>query len=291
MFNTVRGWTRLVGLVIYILLVYLTVLLIFPWVNQRRRHRLIKSMAARLPWVLGIDVVIEGKVPRESSANDGINPQGAGYLVVANHIAFVDVFVLDMVLPCQFVAKKEIASWPIFGTICKGIGTLFIDRKRLRSVIELNQLMATGLNSGRNVLFFPEGTTAGGIDLLPFHANLFECAKQAEADIVPIALHYTFKGEKTTLPSYAGKTTMWTALKRIVFNNGIVAHAQVGEVIKNTPEATRFSFCLESSAQISHLLNVTDQTALREAQRQAVLAQNEKDNAEAKAEAEATPAR
>ena len=67
--------------------------------------------------VLGVRMTVRGAVPVAQSAECGVNGEGPGYMVCANHVSFIDIFILDAVLPCRFVAKKEIASWPVFGFI------------------------------------------------------------------------------------------------------------------------------------------------------------------------------
>ena len=50
-------------------------------------------------------------------------------LIVANHISWLDIFVLNAVQPSRFVAKAELARWPLVGRLIAGVGTLFIERE------------------------------------------------------------------------------------------------------------------------------------------------------------------
>lgn len=258
------GRMAAVGIMILVILVVLFVL--FPFLDRKGRGRLIRRICIVLMRVLGVRMSIKGRVPLPASADCGVNENGAGYMVCANHVSFIDIFILDAVLPCRFVAKKEIASWPVFGFIAKGTGTLFIDRTRKRAVLEIADAMRGAISEGTNVLFFPEGTTGNGLELLPFHPNLFEAAVRSGAEILPVTLRYTLDGKPSGLVSYAGNVALFTVLKRILFTPGLGVEVTVLYPIAAAGK-TRQALCLETSALMSASLGVADATAQREAMR------------------------
>lgn len=258
------GRMAAVGIMILVILVVLFVL--FPFLDRKGRGRLIRRICIVLMRVLGVRMSIKGRVPLPASADCGVNENGAGYMVCANHVSFIDIFILDAVLPCRFVAKKEIASWPVFGFIAKGTGTLFIDRTRKRAVLEIADAMRGAISEGTNVLFFPEGTTGNGLELLPFHPNLFEAAVRSGAEILPVTLRYTLDGKPSGLVSYAGNVALFTVLKRILFTPGLGVEVTVLDPIAAAGK-TRQALCLETSALMSASLGVADASAQREAMR------------------------
>ncbi len=260
------GCGRMAAVGIMILLILVILFVLFPFLNRKRRGRVIRRVCVVLMRVLGVRMSIKGQVPLHASAECGVNEKGAGYMVCANHISFIDIFILDAVLPCRFVAKKEIASWPVFGFIAKGTGTLFIDRTRKRAVLEMADAMACAVSEGTNVLFFPEGTTGNGLELLPFHSNLFEAAVRSGAEVLPVTLRYTLDGKPSGLVSYAGNVALFTVLKRILFTPGLGVEVTVLDPI-STVQKTRQALCLEASALMSESLGVADATAQREALR------------------------
>ena len=264
------GCIRLLGVGLLIVAI-LSVLVFFPFFQQATRGRWVKRLSGVLMRVFGIRVTIHGQVPREQAADCGISPDELGYMVCSNHISFVDIFVLNVVLPCRFVAKKEIASWPVFGFISRKVGTLFIDRSRKRAVIEIAEMMSSAIQDGTNVLFFPEGTTGGGRLLLPFYANLFEAAIRSKAEVLPITLRYTLNGETTELISYAGDISLFEVLKRILFTPGLGVEVTVLAPIASADQ-TRQAVCAKTSAEMANALGVPDATAQREAERRARLA-------------------
>ena len=109
-----------------------------------------------------------------------------GRLVVANHLSWLDIFAIDALCPASFVAKSEIARWPLVGTLVARAGTLFIERGRRHAVHRLIEHIERSLQAGGRVAVFPEGTTGAGHALLPFHANLIQAAVDAQAPVVPV---------------------------------------------------------------------------------------------------------
>ncbi|MCL5286183.1 MAG: 1-acyl-sn-glycerol-3-phosphate acyltransferase [Nitrospirae bacterium] len=111
-------------------------------------------------------------------------------LIVANHISWMDIVVIRSLFPARFIAKEEIALWPVVGTSARKAGTFFIARRRLSSFrMTLEQVQKTLDNNG-SVAVFPEGTTTCGDRILPFRSGLFEAAIRTGRPVLPIAIRY-----------------------------------------------------------------------------------------------------
>ncbi len=93
-------------------------------------------------------------------------------LFVSNHSSYLDVPVLGSVIPAAFVAKSEVASWPLIGTLAKLQHTVFIARQVGRMVEQRNE-MRERLEQGQSLILFPEGTSSDGARTLPFKSSLF----------------------------------------------------------------------------------------------------------------------
>jgi 1-acyl-sn-glycerol-3-phosphate acyltransferase len=111
-------------------------------------------------------------------------------MVVANHVSWLDIFVINALQPCCFVAKSEIRAWPVLGWLADKAGTVFIARGNRRDLRHIFKGLVTSLQLGERVAFFPEGTTSAQGAVLPFHANLFEAAIDAGVPVQPYALRY-----------------------------------------------------------------------------------------------------
>ena len=117
-------------------------------------------------------------------------PPAAPFLLVANHLSYVDVIVLAAQFDCVFVAKSEIAAWPLFGWLSRQMNTIFIDRQRKRDLLRVNALLSEALSTGQNVVLFPEGTTTAGETVLPFKPSLLEPAVRAGRSVAYASLSY-----------------------------------------------------------------------------------------------------
>jgi len=138
-------------------------------------------------------------------------------LVLPNHVSWLDIFVIDSVAPCSFIAKAEIRSWPLVGFLCDRAGTLFIERGRRHAVHQVLQTATEQLRAGGRVAVFAEGTTSNGTVVLPFHANLIEAAVRADCVVQPVALRYEDRsGQRSTAVEFVGTTTFAQSLWRVL---------------------------------------------------------------------------
>lgn len=93
-------------------------------------------------------------------------------VVVANHVSWVDILVLNAGARVRFVAKSEVAGWAGIGWLARSTGTLFITRRSVEAGMQLAQVRAA-VAEGQPVLLFPEGTSSDGRRVLPFKSTLF----------------------------------------------------------------------------------------------------------------------
>ena len=157
---------------------------VFPWIGWDKRNAHIRRWSARL---LGLCNVTVSLAP-------GSAPVLERSMVVANHVSWLDIFVVHSLYPSHFVAKAEIRSWPLAGWLAEKAGTVFIARGNRRDLRHIFKGLVSSLEQGERVAFFPEGTTAAQGNLLPFHANLFEAAIDAKVPVQPFALTYRDAG-------------------------------------------------------------------------------------------------
>lgn len=117
-------------------------------------------------------------------------------LLVANHLSYVDVVLLAALRPCTFVAKSEVASWPVLGFLARTMGTLFVARANKRDLPRTRAQMERALAAGRTVVLFPEGTSTSGTTVRPFHSALLAPAVELGVAVHPATLRYrTPRGE------------------------------------------------------------------------------------------------
>jgi 1-acyl-sn-glycerol-3-phosphate acyltransferase len=124
-------------------------------------------------------------------------PAGTPVLVLANHVSWLDIPVLAAAMPLSFVAKSEVAGWPIIGALARLQRCVFVERGRKSATAEVNALVAKRLGAGEAIVLFPEGTTGDGTRLLPFRSSLVGAAQTALVDhmvdairLQPLAITY-----------------------------------------------------------------------------------------------------
>jgi 1-acyl-sn-glycerol-3-phosphate acyltransferase len=118
------------------------------------------------------------------------NRPAAPFLLVSNHLSYVDVVVFASQVDCVFVAKKDVENWPIIGSICRSFGTLFIDRRNRRDLSRVNDEIAQALEDGRGVILFAEGTSSNGSSVLTFRSSLLEAAARRSSPVSYAAVTY-----------------------------------------------------------------------------------------------------
>ncbi|ASK26714.1 1-acylglycerol-3-phosphate O-acyltransferase [Neisseria chenwenguii] len=174
--------------------------------DPQRRNLAVETLGTGA--LQALDVVLETGTPPEAA--DG------GVLVVANHVSWLDIFAMSALIPASFIAKQEVAEWPVLGKMGANAGTVFINRNSRRDIEPTNQAIAAALRAGRNVSFFPEARTSSGRDILPFKAALFQSAIDADAPIQAVTLrYYDEAGRRSDIPSYAD-VNLFTSLRRIL---------------------------------------------------------------------------
>src|ERR1700756_3952948 len=175
---------RLVRVVLHMFLGMAICATVFPWIGRDKRDGHIRRWSRKLLAMCNVTV-------QERAGSAPVLQQAA---VVANHVSWLDIFVIHSLYPSRFVAKAEIRSWPLAGWLAEKAGTVFISRGRRRDPRTIFKGLVHRLQAGERVAFFPEGTTAAQGTLLPFHANLFEAAIDARVQVQAMALSYEDEG-------------------------------------------------------------------------------------------------
>lgn len=201
----------------------LFVALVLPWLRYPAHARIKRRWSQLLVAALGVDIVMD--------AGAGANiPAG---LVVANHVSFLDIFVINAVVPAGFVAKSEVARWPLIGWLTARTGNLFIERGRGQAAQRTRARMAERLAGGQRLVIFPEGTTTTGAAVLPFHAALLQSAIDSQVPVVCLALAYrNAEGGATSIPAYVDADNLWDCLWRIACSEGLVARLAPAGVLE-----------------------------------------------------------
>ena len=162
----------------------------------------------------------------------GVEP---GSLIVANHISWLDIFVLNAARPVAFISKSEVRDWPLIGWLAARTDTVFLRRGSRGHAKIVNAEINALLIAGKDVALFPEGTTTDGTSLLGFHAALLQPAVETGRPVQPVALCYeTPDGQRTLAPAYAGDTTMGQCVAAILATPRIIARLRPTPALATT---------------------------------------------------------
>lgn len=202
---------RLIRLFAHLVRGLLIVAFLFPFAQRTKQRRHIENWARRLLKVLAINIEVHGQLSTRP------------VLLVANHVSWLDIFVLDSVRALRFVSKAEVARWPLVGRLASAAGTLYLKRQNRHAVMGIVEAAAAALRDGDSVGIFPEGTTGDGRAVGPFHASLFAAARDGRV-VQPAAIAYFDEaGALAEHAIYSGKTTLIESVLRILAARRTVA--------------------------------------------------------------------
>lgn len=181
----------------------------------RRRHSL-QRWSAGLVRHLAANLTVHGAPPRHDAGP---------FLLVANHVSWLDIFIINAAVPTRFVAKSEVRGWPLVGWLCVKADTLFIERGHRRDLARLDDAIGDALRAGAGMGVFLEGTTTDGTQVLPFHSSLLRPAQQAGARVIPVAIQYRrIDGSICTEAAYDGDKSVMDTLRLMLTQQEIHAH-------------------------------------------------------------------
>ena len=97
-------------------------------------------------------------------------------LFVANHVSYLDILALGTCIDATFVAKAEIAGWPLFGPLGR-LGRTFFVRRHWRQARAPRDGLAARLRAGESFVLFAEGTSTDGLGVRPLKTSLLSVAE------------------------------------------------------------------------------------------------------------------
>lgn len=169
---------------LFFLLIGLVLPLAFLFVSKKNKRRFL-SWLTKI-WSISTLKILNVKIFADLTYYN----KNETYLIVGNHLSWLDAVIFGSFFKAQFIAKKEIASWPIIGWLSKIGGTVFIDRTKITQGVKVASTLAKTLQLGSSVLIFPESKSSIGNKVLPFKPSLFLSAIEAGSKILPVTLDF-----------------------------------------------------------------------------------------------------
>jgi 1-acyl-sn-glycerol-3-phosphate acyltransferase len=145
---------------------------------------------------MAIEIDVVGTFPEQGS-------------VISNHLSYLDIIVFAALHPCVFVSKAEIAEWPVVGWMTTMSGTVYVARGHGGSALKARRGMQAAVNAGLPVVFFPEGTTTNGKQMLKFHSGLLAQAMLGGGPVTAAYVKYSLGGGNGPGVSVADDVCFW----------------------------------------------------------------------------------
>lgn len=188
----------------------------YPVMTPARRRLALQRWSAQLMRHMGAHLTIHGEPPRHDATP---------FMLVANHVSWLDIFAINAAVPTRFVAKSEVRGWPLIGWLCAKADTLFIERERRRDLARLDDAISDALRNQSAMGVFLEGTTTDGSEVLPFHSSLLRPAQAHNVPIYPVAIQYRRRdGSLCTEVAYDGDKTLLDTVRLMLTQHEIHAH-------------------------------------------------------------------
>lgn len=222
----VRGFWRVPVLVLLVLLGLVTTGLFFHLMRRSQREAVTMYWSRCLLWALGVKVQREGQLLQDGPV-----------MLVANHVSWIDIFVLNSCRTTYFIAKDDILKWPVVGKLVAWSGTIFVDRSSRQAMRQVNTTLAQRYQEQACTGLFPEGTTTDGLSVKGFFAGLFEAPLRAGVPIQPVALLLYYRGERSGLAAYIGEQSLVQNIWVLLSHPGIAMTVRYLAPIQTSVEA------------------------------------------------------
>lgn len=219
-----RRLFRLARLLLHVMAGIWQTAVLFQFYSPAKRDQVISAWSGRLLNILGVTLKA-GKPPDFDH----------GALLVANHVSWLDIFVIHATRRVHFVSKHEVRNWPVAGWLAHRAGTLFIQRAKKHDTARINGELHALLQQGAWVAVFPEGTSSDGRQLKRFMPSLFQPAVKENLPVVPAGLRYqTPDGQYTSAAAYIDDMSFGQSLWQIAGEPEIVARLDFGQPLRGT---------------------------------------------------------
>lgn len=237
----------------------LALLLPFHLLNVRLNRR--SSMAVARLWqrfvcfLIGIRVTVTGAPARARPL-----------LLLSNHTSWLDIPILASVAPVSFIAKSEVAGWPLVGFLARAQRSVFVDRRRRQAAGEQAGEVAGRLSQGDIMVLFAEGTSSDGNHVLPFRSALVGAAQLAIPDggaatVQPVAIAYQrllgmpLGRQHRPLVAWYGGTDLLPHLKHVLSEGGIDVHVVFGPARRLSAADDRKAVTQEAGTLVRRLVS------------------------------------
>ena len=243
-----RAGLRLLALAVWLgsglVITALGLVLLTPTGSLRRRWRnsQFRLLSGGSAWLLGMSVRTEGVGP------------STPYLMVSNHLSYLDIIAFSTVMPIRFIAKREVRHWPLIGPLAHLFGSIFIDREQKRDTLRVLDALREALDAGDGVLVFAEATSSDGAGVLPFRPALLEWAARTTHPVHAASITYRVPA---TEPPVENAVCWWGDAPFVSHFLGLLRVRRIEAVIRFSPNPVADSDRKKLAEQLHALVSAT----------------------------------
>ncbi|HVV42123.1 MAG TPA: lysophospholipid acyltransferase family protein [Nitrobacter sp.] len=202
----------------------------------------------------------------------------APLLILSNHVSWLDICVIGAIAPVVFIAKSEVARWPVFGWLAKLQRSIFVERERRQKTGAATEEIAGRLLDGDAVVLFAEGTSSDGTRVLPFrsalvgsvHRALGQSTHHDEITVQPLSLAYVglgglpvgralrervaWYGDADLIPHFCGLLAMGAVDVTVSWGEAVAkdVHADRKQIARDAEQAVRRMTAAALRTPLSH---------------------------------------
>ncbi len=245
--RTFRGVVKVGLLAAFILLTYAlyftgyALLRLCRLPGERWRNGYMRTLSKGIALILNVRIETRG------------TPPAPPFVLVSNHLSYLDIVPMYLNLNCTFVAKKEVRSWPVLGFMIHTMGVIFIDREKKQDVTRVNRLLEASLNPRQGIVLFPEGTTTGGDRVLPFRSSLLAMAAAEEIpvhySVIQYATHASDPPAEQSVCFYGARDPFHAHLFKLACNRTIYATVVYGDAPVRDDDRKRLAQSLHARVE------------------------------------------
>ncbi len=213
-----------------------TSLLVYPYygINPMKARRILCSIVS---FYCKVGIALLGFKVSENYKVDKLSLTGKNFLMVSNHMSYMDILVMCSRHPACFVTSVEMRDIPFLGHLCKLAGCVFVERRNKTNLGNEVAEITEALRSGLNVVIFPEATSTNGEDVIRFKRPLFKSSLDSGIPVLAMTVNYNqMDGNKVDrsnrdLICWYGDMTFADHLFKLLTVTQTRASLTIGEVI------------------------------------------------------------
>ena len=236
-----------ISLILVVTIIMLPIQIVSFYSNLHLQNTIPRIYHKIILKILGIRINLIGSIADEPG------------LFISNHASWIDIFLLSSITDLSFIAKKDVATWPVVGFLARLQKTIFIDRANPKTIPVTIKEIEKRILSKEKVVLFAEGTSSDGNRILPFKSSIFmicDLLREKNHTIQPISIAYTrYNGlpmdrKNRPLIAWYGNMNLFNHLMGIIASGSFDVDITFHNIIDISKKKSRKEISIECEKRI-----------------------------------------